>query len=97
LHQNSSGDGGVPDAMNSNNRHDTNTPLVGYWHNYGLLWTPNQLTWYVDEIPIMSLPPYASTNQPTQLILTAGAGGVNGSPSKTNPPIIKVDWVRVWQ
>lgn len=97
LHSNSSGDNGVPDKINSNNRHDTNDTLVGYWHNYGLLWTSTQLTWFIDGIPVMSLTPYASTNQPVTLVLTAAPNGVNGTPSTVNPPETKIDWVRVWR
>jgi len=95
LHRNSSGDS-LPDQQNSPVEFDTNTGIVGYWHNYGLLWTQNKLTWFVDEIPVLSLPPYPSTWQPTQLVLTAAPGGVNGSPSKTPIPVTKVDWVHVW-
>lgn len=103
LHQNSSGDGGVADSQNQGVRARklTNTPITGYWHNFSLLWTQTQLTWYIDDIPTQILAPYQSTNQPVQLILTAGAGGVGGStassPGQTNPPTIDVDYVRVWR
>lgn len=95
LHKNSSGDS-LPDQQNYPAEMKLNTASVGYWHNYGLLWTQAQLTWFIDEIPVLILPPYASTWQPVQLILTASPGGVNGSQSKTLPPITKVDYVRVW-
>jgi Glycosyl hydrolases family 16 len=100
LHKNTSGDGGVADEMNKGGRNwfDTNAPLSKYWHDYGLLWHPNYLTWFIDSVPILTLEPaYPSTNQPTQLILTAGRGGVGGSPSTQEPPQLKIDWVQVWR
>jgi hypothetical protein len=96
LHKNTSSDG-LPDAQNENHVNKTNVNICGDWHNYGLLWERELLTWFIDGMPVNSFAPYESTWQPVQLILTAGAGGVGGSPSKTHPPIIKVDWVRVWQ
>jgi beta-glucanase (GH16 family) len=95
LHENSSGDT-VPDAQNYPAEVQLNEEVVGYWHNYGLLWLKDELTWFVDEIPVRTLPAYPSTWQPVQLILTAAPGGVNGSPSRTTPPTTHIDWVRVW-
>lgn len=97
LHKNTSSEGGVADAQNWPNICKSNNTLVGEWHNYGLLWEKTLLTWFVDGVPYQSVAPYESTWQPVQMILTAGAGGVGGSPSKTHPPTISVDWVRVWQ
>ena len=95
LHSNSSGDS-LPDQQNYPARINLNTSALGAWHVYGLLWTQNALTWFVDDIPVLTVPPYASTWQPVQLILTAAPGGVAGSASRTVPPITRIDWVRVW-
>lgn len=96
LHKNTSSDG-LPDEQNWPHICESNKVLVGEWHDYGLLWTRELLTFFVDGIPCREVKPYESTWQPVQLILTAGIGGVGGSPTKTDPPIIRVDWVRVWQ
>lgn len=95
LHRNSSGDG-LPDDQNYPAEVQCNTPMVKYWHDYGLLWTVDEVTWFIDEIPVRTVKPYASTWQPVQLVLTAAPGGVNGSPPDGSNPITKVDWVRVW-
>jgi serralysin len=95
IHKNSSGDT-FPDVQNNPDFFNLNTDVIREWHIYGLLWTQNALTWFVDEIPVLTLPPYASTWQPVQLILTAAPGGVNGSTSQTPTPITQIDWVRVW-
>jgi hypothetical protein len=96
LHANTSGDGGKPDEMNWPSIAETNTKLIGEWHNYGLLWTQDLLTWFIDGMPVREVKPYPSTWQPVQLILNAAPGGVGGSPTQTHPPINRVDWVRVF-
>lgn len=95
LHKNTSSDS-LPDEQNWPHIAETNRTIVGEWHDYGMLWTPDLLTWFIDGIPYQSVKPYESTWQPVQLILTAGRGGVGGSPNKTEPATITVDWVRVW-
>jgi beta-glucanase (GH16 family) len=97
LHKNTSGDGGVPDQINQPNNFPLNQKLLGGWHTYGVLWTTNQVTWYVDNIKVATTAPFQSTWQPVQLILTAAPGGVNGSPSTVLPPTTQVKWVRVWE
>lgn len=98
IHKNTSSDGGVPDAQNSNNDNTiTDGPVERVWHTYGVLWTRTAITWYVDNVKVATAPPFASTWQPVQLILSSFPGGVNGSPSNVLPPVTQVQWVRVWE
>lgn len=97
LHQNTSGDGGVPDVMNHPKEFWLPSPVVGVWHTYGVLWTQGEITWYVDNVKVASARPFPSTWQPAQLILSASPGGVNGSRSSVLPPVTEVQWVRVWE
>jgi beta-glucanase (GH16 family) len=97
LHRNTSSDGGVPDQQNANNNNRMpSDQTVAQWHTYGVLWTQTAVTWYVDNVQVCTVAPYASTWQPTQLILSAQPGGVNGGKSNTVPPITQVQWVHVW-
>lgn len=96
LHKNTSSDS-LPDEQNWPHVAECNVPMCGEWHDYGLLWTKELLTFFLDGMPVREVKPYESTWQPVQLILTAGRGGVGGSPNKTEPATISVDWVRVWQ
>lgn len=97
LHANSSADGGVPDELNHPHCFPINRPVIGAWHTYGLLWTQDQITWYLDDVEVASARPFPSTWQPMQLILTSAPGGVNGSDSTVLPPITQIQWVRVWE
>jgi beta-glucanase (GH16 family) len=97
LHSNTSGDGGVPDQLNEPHAFALACPVIATWHTYGLLWTREQITWYIDNVKVASARPFASTWQPAQLILSAGPGGANGSASTVLTPVTQVQWVRVWE
>jgi beta-glucanase (GH16 family) len=97
IHKNSSGDGGVPDEQNHPDFFWLSFPVLGTWHTYGLLWTREKITWYIDDVQITRARPFPSTWQSAQLILSASPGGVNGSASTVLPPITQVQWVRVWE
>jgi beta-glucanase (GH16 family) len=97
IHSNTSGDGGVADRQNDPDFFPLSFPVLGAWHTYGLLWTREQITWYIDNVKVASARPFLSTWQPMQLGLTASPGGVNGSPSSVLPPITEIQWVRVWE
>ena len=96
VHKNTSSDGGVPDEQNDA-PFPIPGPVLGAWHTYGVLWTQNQITWYVDNVKVATARPYSSTWQQVQLILSASPGGVNGSASTVLPPVTQVQWVRVWE
>lgn len=105
---NGSGDGGLGQGSNPQ-KGGTSATTTGDYHVYGLEWTENMLTWFVDGKKVFS---YAkSTNQedlskkqwpfdkPFYLILNQSVG--NGSWA-ANPDLnftyeTKFDWVRVYQ
>lgn len=88
---------GVGDAQNSNNNNATGTPVMNTWNKFSMLWTPTNITWYFNDVQICTAPAYTSTYKYATLILNASKNGVNGSKSTVIPPIIQIDWVRVWQ
>lgn len=62
------------------------------FHVYGCLWTPNRITWYLDDRPITTVATGPGTNftsiEPDHMVVILGTG--------TNWPI-DVDFVHVWQ
>ena len=77
--------------------------LIGEWHTFGLLWTPNTYSFYLDDRKMWDTVQGVSRHD-QYLILSTAAGGLNdfmgpppndgfGSP-KTR---MTVDWVRWWQ
>lgn len=99
IHRNSSNDYGVGDDQNDNNYQEQSFELAADWHTYGMLWTPSQITWYLDGRPLMSAPTYDSTNQPMYLLLQMWTGGWSGDPNASTPDVLEtqVDYVDVWQ
>jgi beta-glucanase (GH16 family) len=100
VHRNSSEGYGVSDAQNANNRYDLSpTVLANEWHTYGMLWTANKLTWYLDGQELGSAPVYDSTNQSMFLALSMSIGGWTQGPDASTPDALdtEVDDVSVWQ
>lgn len=102
LHSNTGGGGGVADQYNQGKGSNVWNPTVtggqvlGQFHTFGVLWTPTAVTFYYDNKPAVTMPPYAnSTQQPMFLILSAQPGGILKSPA-VQPVTTVVDFVRVW-
>jgi beta-glucanase (GH16 family) len=80
-------------------------PVQGAWHDYGVLWTPSEYTFFVDAVALWSVA--RSVSQRTEwLQLTCEvedgtwAGFVPDGgygPRATSTARMEVDWVRVWQ
>jgi hypothetical protein len=69
---------------------------LGVWRKYGCLWTPSEVTFFVDDAKTTTMPPYDSTNQPMFLILDLWRGSLlPGTPEKA-PLTLDIDWVRCW-
>lgn len=105
---NGSGDGGLGQGSNPQ-KGGTSATTTGDYHVYGLEWTENMLTWFVNGKKVFS---YAkSTNQddldkkqwpfdkPFYLILnqSVGNGGWAANPDLNFTYETKFDWVRVYQ
>jgi beta-glucanase (GH16 family) len=82
-------------------------PFPGIYHTYGLIWTPNSLTWTLDGVTIAtvtpkSLPPtakWAFSGHPFHILLDEAIGGWPGNPNSTTvfPAVMSVNWVQVYQ
>ena len=61
-------------------------------------WTPQRVTWFLDQRRMMSWPVFETTNTHMFLILSMYTGG-ESQPDASSPDELhtKVDWVRVWQ
>jgi beta-glucanase (GH16 family) len=76
---------------------------MGEYHVYGLLWTPGQFTWYLDNVALgTSKNTPAIFDKQNFFIVLGSQEGVNwtyGNRSwvKSGQMNLDVDWVRVWQ
>ena len=69
------------------------------WHNYGLLWEPGKLTWYVDGVKKAEFANDRVSKVPGYIILCTQMGGWASHDvdmDKINEPF-RIDYVRVWQ
>ena len=85
-------------AINDNNWHPQRKNLTRRFHTYAMRWTPQRVTWFLDQRRMMSWPVFETTNTHMFLILSMYTGG-ESLPDASSPDELhtKVDWVRVWQ
>jgi beta-glucanase (GH16 family) len=85
-------------AINDNNWHPQRKDLTKRFHTYAMRWTPQRVTWFLDQRRMMSWPTWETTNTRMFLILSMYTGG-ESQPDASSPDELhtKVDWVRVWQ
>jgi Glycosyl hydrolases family 16 len=72
------------------------------FHTYGLLWTPGQVTWYLDNRPLHSAKTAAVFDKQDFYIVLGMQEGVDWEYGKLSSVsaqemVLQVDWVRVWQ
>ena len=82
------------------------------WHRWGVLWTPNEVTFYYDGKPYLSSKQAwdaAAENNPLGLIFSSSPHTVNADPEQPDNPVpanaakpgqnlptFEIDWVRVY-
>ena len=67
------------------------------WHTYGLLWTKDTLTYYLDGLEVLKGPTPASWTNPMGMILNMAMGGWGGEPVANQfPAQLNVDYVRAY-
>jgi beta-glucanase (GH16 family) len=65
------------------------------FHTYGVLWTPTQLTWYVDGQEVFQTATPSDMNKPMYMIVNMAVGGWSGTPDWTAADMY-VDYVRAY-
>jgi len=76
--------------------------LSNDFHTYGVLWTANTITWYVDGQQIGQTPTRSDEHKPFFMILEFGVGGCNDGWADCPASLAnfsasaQVDWVHVW-
>jgi beta-glucanase (GH16 family) len=76
----------------------TGTDLSQAFHTYGLMWTPDTMTFYLDGVAKYTTPTQADEHQAMYLLATLGVGGSwAGTPSATNfSADMKIDYIRAY-
>ena len=69
------------------------------FHNFGVLWTPERIVYYIDRVPVAQLATPAGVDKPMYMLLNLAIGGrMAGSPDATTPlpSGFDVDWVSAY-
>jgi beta-glucanase (GH16 family) len=68
------------------------------FHRFGVLWTPDELTWFIDGVEVKHYPTPSDMHKPMFLIVNLAVGnpwsGHPGPDFKTST--LAVDYIRVW-
>jgi len=66
------------------------------FHTYGLLWTPQTLTWYIDGVAVFQIATPADMNQPMYMVVNLALGGIdpNINAATISDSSYKIDYVR---
>jgi Ca2+-binding RTX toxin-like protein len=76
---------------------DTLKLEVGGMHTYGMLWTPETVTFYYDGIAVLQGPTPDNWDYPMAMIVNLAVGGWGGTPEAGQfPTHMKVDYVRAY-
>jgi Ca2+-binding RTX toxin-like protein len=76
---------------------DTLKLEVGGMHTYGMLWSPQTVTFYYDGIAVLQGPTPANWQYPMAMIVNLAVGGWGGTPDASQfPTTMKVDYVRAY-
>ncbi len=72
------------------------------WHTYGVLWVAGEVTWYLDDQPILSSTTYPIFDQQNYFVMLAAQEGANwtyGNMTGVTASSLHlyVQWIRVWQ
>jgi beta-glucanase (GH16 family) len=69
------------------------------FHNFGMLWTPERIVYYIDRVPVAQLATPAGVDKPMYMLLNLAIGGrMAGPPDATTPfpSSFEIDWVSAY-
>ena len=66
-------------------------------HTYGMMWTPQTLTYYYDDVAVSQAPAPAAWSDPMYMLVNLAVGGYGGPPDASAfPASMQVDYVRAY-
>lgn len=76
----------------------TQVPSTDGFHNYGVLWTEDELVWYFDDVEIARGRTPDDMHDPMFMVVNLAVGGTAGTPSSDfdDGAEMKVDYVRAY-
>ena len=69
------------------------------FHNFGVLWTPERIVYYIDRVPVAQLATPAGVDKPMYMLLNLAIGGRMAGPPDASTPLpssFDIDWVSAY-
>lgn len=70
--------------------------VTNYFHTYAVKWSPNSVTWYVDDQPVRTLAGH-SPHLDMYLIADTAIASWNGNPDAFLPAEFEIDYIRAYR
>jgi beta-glucanase (GH16 family) len=69
------------------------------FHNYGLLWTEDELVWYFDDVEVFRTDTPADMHDPMYMLANLAVGGTAGTPTDglATPAEMQIDYIRAYE
>jgi beta-glucanase (GH16 family) len=86
-------------SQNNGGWQTVNGDMTADYHNYGVLWDPQHITWYIDGQEVFQANTPADANKPMYLLANLAVGGNwPGSPDGSNtwPADMKIDYIHAY-
>jgi beta-glucanase (GH16 family) len=74
------------------------TPSTDGFHTYGVLWKPDTITWYLDNVAVAQAATPADMHDPMYMIVNLAVGGIAGTPADglPNGAEMKIDYIKAY-
>jgi len=69
------------------------------FHDFGVLWTPERIVYYIDRVPVAQLATPAGVDKPMYMLLNLAIGGRMAGPPDATTPLpgsFDIDWVSAY-
>jgi beta-glucanase (GH16 family) len=68
------------------------------FHSYGVLWTPEKIVWYFDDVAVASADTPSDMHDPMYMIVNLAIGGTAGAPDggMDDGAELKIDYIRAY-
>ena len=66
------------------------------FHSYGVLWGPEQITWYYDGLQVAETATPDDLHDPMYLLVDLAVGGIAGAPDGDLPAEMRIDTIRAY-
>jgi beta-glucanase (GH16 family) len=78
--------------------YEVQVPDTEGFHTYGVLWTPEELVWYFDDVEVARTATPADMHEPMYMLANLAVGGMAGTPDDglATPAELKIDYIHAY-